>query len=294
MTGVTPEPNYHGRQLQREIKKLREQARLTQQEAGERVHIEFRKLSRMERRQLPSYHELVMLLDAYGVLSNDYAPYLELWELAKKRAWWRDYHLKETRYIRMEDEADHKYEFQLGQIPTLLQTPAYARATFPRSSKKTVKTMTEVRMRQQDRLTNDPPLALHALIHAPALHQGVDRAQLHHLLDQAELPNVTLQIVPQDRYHEGLQSPLILLSFNDPNEPDIAFTESLIGLQETQDQERTATIKQVLEDLTAQALSPAETRKHLKSLAAGLPSTPKIPAQHPKHNTAAREASGAW
>jgi transcriptional regulator with XRE-family HTH domain len=268
MTGVTPEPNYHGRQLQRKIKKLREQARLTQQEAGERVHIEFRKLSRMERRQLPSYHELVMLLDAYGVLSDDYAPYLKLWELAKRRGWWRDYQLKETRYIRMEDEADKKVEFQLGQIPTLLQTPDYAKSTFARRSSTTIKTLTEVRMRQQTRLTTDPVLTLHALIHAPVLHQGVPQKQLAHLLEQAELPNVTLQIVPKRHLPEDLQSPVVLLSFNDPGEPDIAFTESLIGLQETQVQDRTRAIKTVLEDLANQALTPEDSHLYLKRLAA--------------------------
>ncbi|MET0237064.1 MAG: helix-turn-helix transcriptional regulator [Kibdelosporangium sp.] len=267
MTGVTPEPNYHGRQLQREIRKLREQARLTQQEAGERVHIEFRKLSRMERRQLPTYHELVMLLDAYGVLSSDYTPYLDLWELARKRGWWRDYQLKETRYIRMEDEADRKYEFQLGQIPTLLQTPEYAWSTFLRTSKKTTRTLTEVRLRQQDRLTTEPQLNLHALIHAPVLRQCVDRAQLRHLADRADLPNVTLQIVPQQHIHDGLQGSIVLLSFEDQHEPDIAFAESLIGLQETQDPERTCTVRRVLDNLARTAMSPDDTRRTLKRLA---------------------------
>jgi transcriptional regulator with XRE-family HTH domain len=267
MTGVTPEPNYHGRQLQREIRKLREEARLTQQEAGERVHIEFRKLSRMERRQLPTYHELVMLLDAYGVLSGDYGPYLDLWQLAKRKPWWHGFQLRETRYIRMEDEADVKREFALGHLPTLLQTPEYARTTLNRCGKKLTKTMIDVRMRQQERLTSDPCLRLHALIHEPVLRQGIDRAQYRRIVERAELPNVTLQVVPQRKVHDGLLSSIILLSFDDPNEPDIAFSESLIGLQETQDQDCISPIRGMLDHVADGALPPDASLHLLKRLA---------------------------
>ncbi|CAM3811440.1 helix-turn-helix transcriptional regulator [Kibdelosporangium persicum] len=265
MAGITPEPNYYGRQLQRELKRLREDNRLTQEEAGERVRIEFKKLSRIERRQLPTYHELVMLLDAYGVLSCDYGPYLELWELARQRAWWRDFHLEDTRYVRMEDEADVKYEFQLGHIPTLLQTEEYARATLS-INKRTVKKLTDLRMRQQERLCTEPQLTLHALIHEPVLRQGVNRAQREALIDRAELPNVTIQVVPQRNIlHEGLHGSVVLLSFDDPNEPDAAFSESLVGLQDTQDLERTATIRRALDHVSQLAMSPEDTLLLLKT-----------------------------
>lgn len=269
MAGVTPEPNYYGRQLQRELKKLREQNRLTQEEAGELVHIEFKKLSRIERRQLPTYHELVMLLDAYGVLSCDYGPYIELWELAKQRAWWRDFHLEDTRYVRMEDEADLKYEFQLGHIPTLLQTEEYAQRSI-NASKRSIKKFTDLRMHQQERLSTDPRLQLHALIHAPVLHQGVNKAQRDLLIERAEFPNVTIQIVPQrNTLHEGLHGSVILLSFDDPNEPDAAFAESLVGLLDTQDPERTAHIRHVLDRLSELAMSPEETLACLKTARIG-------------------------
>ncbi|MCE7004203.1 helix-turn-helix domain-containing protein [Kibdelosporangium philippinense] len=265
MAGLTPEPNYYGRQLQREVKRLREQARLTQEEAGELVHMEFKKLSRIERRQLPTYHELVMLLDAYGVLACDYGPYIELWELAKQRPWWRDFHLEDTRYVRMEDEADTKYEFQLGHIPTLLQTEEYAELSI-NASKRSVRKFTDLRMRQQERLTSDPRLQLQALIHAPVLHQGVNREQMNLLIERAELPNVTIQIVPQrNTLHDGLHGSVILLSFDDLNEPDAAFSETLVGLQETQDPERTATIRHALDRISEQAMSPEETLACLKS-----------------------------
>ncbi|ALG10261.1 helix-turn-helix domain-containing protein [Kibdelosporangium phytohabitans] len=251
--------NYYGKQLLRALRFLREQARLTQEEAGRRVHIEYKKLSRIERRQLPTYHELITLLDAYGVPSCDYGPYVALWELARKRPWWRDYQLDDTRYIRMEDEATMKYEFQLGHIPTLLQTADYARASMS-GSRQTVRKFTEMRMRQQQRLDREPLLHVHALIHEPVLRQGINRAQRDLLIERAEMPHITVQIVPQrNSLHEGLNGSIVLLSFDDYFEPDAAFTETVLGLQDTQELEQTATIRHSLDHLARLALSPEES-----------------------------------
>lgn len=262
MSGAKPHlPNYYGRQLQRLIRRLREQAQLTQEEAGERLHIDHRKLSRLERRQLPTYHELVLMLDVYGVLAGDYAPYLELHDLAKQRDWWRSYALKQRdkEYIRMEDAAAAKYEFQLGQVPTLLQTESYARATLSSCSRKSAAALTEVRMQLQQRLTAEPKLTLRALIHEPVLHQGVDGDQLRKLLDFSQLPNVTIQVVPQAKVHDGLKSSMILLSFDDPDEPEATFFENVVDLHGTQDPDRTATVKRVLANVTKLARSPEQS-----------------------------------
>jgi transcriptional regulator with XRE-family HTH domain len=264
--GVTPEPNYHGRKLIRELQLLRRRAGLTQAETGARAHIELKKLSRIETRQLPSYHELCTLLDVYGVLSSDWGPYLELWEHSKQPPWWRPYGLKDTRYLRMEQEALFKYEFQLGYVPDLLQTPDYARSAFTNSadfrSDETIDVLVEIRMRQQQRLL-EGDLTLYTLIHEPVLHQAVDHAQRDQLIERAALPNVTLQVVPQDQQvHDGLRGSVVLLSFPD-NEPDIAFADSLVGLNETQD---TSNIKRAIDRTASLALSPSESVGYIKSL----------------------------
>ncbi|WP_160097427.1 helix-turn-helix domain-containing protein [Kibdelosporangium aridum] len=266
MPAVAPEPNYFGRQLLRLLRELREKNRMTQEEAGERVRIGFKKLSRIERRQLPTYHELVMLLDIYGVLSCDYGPYIEMWEKAKTKAWWRRLGIADTRYIRMEDEADTKIEFQLGLIPTLLQTEQYARHTLTDHSTSMAKKLVEVRMRQQERLTTQPSLTLRALIHEPVLYQAIDREQLDKLIQMAELPTVTIRVVPQDRIHLGLHGGLVLLTFDDPHEPDSAFSETLLGLQESQASEHIHKIRSTLEDITRHSKTPGDSLQQLHAL----------------------------
>jgi transcriptional regulator with XRE-family HTH domain len=267
--GQTPEPNYYGRKLIREIKTLRRRAGLTQNEAGERAHIELKKLSRVETIQLPSYHELCALLDTYGVVDTDWESYLALWEQAKRPPWWRKYHLKDPRYVRMEDEARTKREFQLGYIPDLLQTEEYARASLTNAGKVRTEEMLDmevmIRMRRQRRLFDDPVLTLHALIHETALHQGLGREQLVQIAVRAEMPNVTVQIVPNSAtIHEGLRGPLVLLTF--PDEPDAAFTDSTIGLLETQDPDEVAAVRRTITMVESLAMTPTESHAHLTRL----------------------------
>ncbi|GAB3895119.1 helix-turn-helix domain-containing protein [Kibdelosporangium lantanae] len=267
--GQTPEPNYYGRKLIREIKSLRRRAGLTQNEAGERAHIELKKLSRVETVQLPSYHELCALLDTYGVVSTDWDPYLQLWEQAKRPPWWRKYHLKDPRYLRMEDEALTKHEFQLGYIPDLLQTEEYARASLTNTgvvrSEEMVDLEVTIRMRRQQRLFSEPVLTLHTLIHETALHQGLDREQLVQITVRAELPNVTVRIVPNSAtIHEGLRGPVVLLTF--PDEPDAAFTDSTIGLLETQDPEKVTVVRRTIATMESLAMTPAESHAYLTRL----------------------------
>jgi hypothetical protein len=276
--GCAPEPNYHGRQLIRGLKKMRELAFLTQEEAGAKLNITLQKLSRFENGQLPGWHELRAMLDLYCLPSDEWDFYLELWELAKKPGWWRKFGLKDPRYVRMEDEASTAYEFQLGYLPELTQTEQYARTTIVGCSRKYTENQVAVRMRRQDRLWADPPLRLHTIVHEPVLYQGVDRTQLVRLTQLAQLPNVTFQVLPQTSLHPGLRSAMMLLTFEDPYEPDIVFTETVLGWTDSQDAGQTGTVRRMLDQLSALALSPEESLRLLVT-GPGRCATPAAPAR---------------
>jgi transcriptional regulator with XRE-family HTH domain len=78
--GTPRTPNYHGRQLLRELKRLRELAGMTQEEAGHELRLTLQKLSRIENGQLPGYHELRAMLTVYGLSGPDWDPYIKRWE----------------------------------------------------------------------------------------------------------------------------------------------------------------------------------------------------------------------
>lgn len=257
--GSPASPNHHGRRLALGLRRLREAADLLQKDVAEEAHLTLQKVSRIESGQVPGYHELKALLAIYGVPAAEWPPYLDLWSEARKRPWWRKYRIPDNAYILREDVAAAKYEFQLGCLPALLQTEEYARAVITRSATvggRSVDNEVAVLLRQQERLFSDQPLRLHALIHIPALRRGVDRSQLAHLLRCAKLPNIALQVVPQrDDVYDGLHSSLIVLSFDHQQEPDIAFSDSPVGLIHTQDPERVRAVRKTLDRLAAFAMT---------------------------------------
>jgi DNA-binding XRE family transcriptional regulator len=269
--GTPGVPNYYGRQLLRNIRTLREQCGMTQDEAGQKLHLTLQKLSRIENGQLPGYHELRAMLQLYGLQAGQWPPYFQLWDRARARGWWRKFGVRDTTYICMEQEASTMAEFSLGRLPELLQTEGYARRAvqgmFP-GNDKAVDNHVAVRLRRQSRLFHEEnPLTLHTLVHEPTLYQGVDRAQLAELHKRAQLPTVTLQIIPQRvGLHPGLDGSVVLLEFDDPQEPRIAFTESVLGVTYSQNEDKTAAVRRRLGHLAKLALSPESSLSALRRL----------------------------
>lgn len=116
-------------------------------------------------------------------------------------------------------------------IPGLLQTADYARAILgsdERLSPKELDALVKVRIGRRDNLTkirdeesNLGPFEYTALISENALRervggQAVLAEQLRYLLELAELPTVTINIVPaRQDWHPGLSGPFILYRFAD-------------------------------------------------------------------------------
>src|SRR5699024_679221 len=92
-----------------------------------------------------------------------------------------------------------------------------------------------VRLRRQQRLTDEPVLRLHAIIDESVLHRpdvsARDlRTQLDHLLDRAAEPTVYLQVIPlHTGSHAGRAGGFTILSYPSRAEPDIAYVEHGFG-----------------------------------------------------------------
>jgi transcriptional regulator with XRE-family HTH domain len=263
--GAIATPNFHGRQLTRRLRELREELGHTQEQVGDALHMTLQKMSRIESGQVPGYHELQAMLDWYMIPTRDWPTYLELWEKAKKRRWWQRCNLADAHYVSLEDQASSVTEFQLGRIPALLQTEAYVQSANrnrrPVPESQTSDTNPFVLMPRQERLFGDSPLTLHALVHEPVLrHAGTDQEQLVQLLDRAQLPNVTVQVVPRTlSFHPGLDGSVILLGFAEPDEPDVAYAESAFGRIQSEDEHLTNYVRKMLSQLADDALTPEDT-----------------------------------
>ncbi|WP_460357971.1 DUF5753 domain-containing protein [Actinoallomurus acanthiterrae] len=111
-------------------------------------------------------------------------------------------------------EATGVLVFEPLTVPGLLQTEDYARAVIrdgtSKLSEERIQARIDLRMRRQQALYDDPPLEVIAVIDESVLHRVVGgrevmRAQFERLQKVAQLPNVTVQLVPFDAgAHAGM------------------------------------------------------------------------------------------
>jgi transcriptional regulator with XRE-family HTH domain len=268
------------RQLGRRLRELRERAKLTIKVAAKTLETSSSSLCRIEHgQQRVDVHWLRAMLDLYGVTVDQWAPYEALCRQAAMRGWWRDFGLDDRGYVGLEAAANRVREFEMTLLPGLLQTAEYARALFEAATVPLPEEQRErevqVRLIRQRRLYSmDEPLELEAVIDEAALRRQVGgptvhRAQLEQLVITAELDTVTLQVVPTEfGAHPSLGGGFALLSFADPDEPDVVYVEHLTGSSHIEKAEVVARCTLAFDRLRSMALSPADSMALVERLIA--------------------------
>ncbi|KAA2258778.1 hypothetical protein F0L68_23410 [Solihabitans fulvus] len=198
-------------------------------------------------------------------------------ENAKVEGWWSPYDVEQQRYLGLEDEACTVTEWQLAQLPPLLRTEEYVRARLagscvPRTPEQ-VDNEVEVQVLRRRRLTGAHPLRCHAIIDESVLSARLPEAlaagQLRHVLTMAELPNVTVQIVPDTvGLHVGTKGAFTLFGFPEPQDPDVLYIGHVVGSLDTDRVGAVARIRRTFARIEALALSPAESVEWIAALLA--------------------------
>jgi transcriptional regulator with XRE-family HTH domain len=220
-------PTVRRRRLAAELRRLR--GNRTGTEVSRAIGWSPTKISRAEsgRESLPP-PEVEKLLDYYGVLEPFRGQLLGLAQDAVQRGWWDDYAdvlaPEYLEFIGLEAEATSISHWQSDVVPGLLQTEEYARqmsigyqSVMP-TPPRVIEELVQVRMIRQQRLTREPVLNLFAVIDEAVLLRtigghSVMRAQLEHLTQVADLPNVDLRILPLERSIPLVASSFAMLSF---------------------------------------------------------------------------------
>ncbi|USX56496.1 helix-turn-helix transcriptional regulator [Lentzea sp. HUAS12] len=264
------DPTFRQVRLGEALKRLRERAGLSQREAAYRLRYNYQKLSRIENGQLPEYHGMRAMLDLYGVLVSEEAPYIDMWERASEKGWWHPYGLDDQGYISLEHDAIRVCEFSLGYVPGLLQIEAYMRAVFrgwhTQHSRKWTENQIAIRTRRQERL--DGQLQYHGVIAEAALKQA-EREQLLHIIERGSLSNVTVQVLPDAAgLHDGQNGAFTVLDFAYPGEMSVLYVEHPAGSTHVEDIERVKATKLVFKHLSKLALTPDESAEWIGRLAA--------------------------
>jgi len=241
--GVRSGPTALRMALGAQLRRLREAGDLTTGEAAEAIRATHSKISRLERgRSAARQRDVADLLTLYGV--TDEAERERLLTLTRQAAapgWWQQYSDILPRwfelYIGLEKAASIVRTYEVQFVHGLMQTEDYARAviliTNSHAPAEEIDRRVSIRMKRQQRLTEPDPPELWAVLDEAALRRApggrnVMRAQLEHLLQITDLPNVTLQIVP---FHAGPHAaaggPFTILRFSEPDVPDLVYLEQL-------------------------------------------------------------------
>ncbi len=273
-------PTVRLRRLASELRRLRQAAGLSQEDVAEKTKVNIVTLYRIETAQAkPQLRTLIALLDIYGVTGDTHADLLSLQKEAKQRGWLNDLEAnllgQYSAYIGLESEARQAINYESLFVPGLLQTEDYARAVIrgvrPTAPDDENENRVTARMQRQLLLEGDKPLRLWAILDQAALcrevgSDAVMRDQLTHLIQQAQRPHITVQIIPFSAgAHPGMPGSFIVLKFG-PDDPDVIHIDSMAGdlfLEKETDIRR---YNQMCEHLRAIALSPADTVALLTSL----------------------------
>jgi hypothetical protein len=183
------------RQLARALRRLREEAGLSLEEAAPRLDWSTSKLGRIETAQQGvDVHGVRSMLDLYGVGGAQWTEIIDLTREARKKNEWHVYGISDHGYLRLEIDAAVVHEYQLAYVPGLLQTEDYMRTLFRNSRRRLtdaeIDQDVQARLFRQRRLTEEPALELVTIVDESALRRpvgGVEvlRAQLHHIVAQA-------------------------------------------------------------------------------------------------------------
>ena len=110
--------------------------------------------------------------------------------------------------------------------------------------------------------------ASEAVLRRPVGGPAVMRVQFQHLIEVAELPHVTLQVVPfASGAHAGESGSFTVLRFEGRDLPDVVYIEQLtsaIYLDQRSDVEH---YLEVVDELSSATLTPAETTRFIEQVA---------------------------
>ncbi|MER6097842.1 DUF5753 domain-containing protein [Streptomyces sp. NPDC001728] len=184
-------------------------------------------------------------------------------------AWFEDYLDEEARAAGM-----HKYENHL--IPGLLQTAEYAEVVFaserPALESDEIEAGVTARMKRQQVLFHKPAPLITFVLELSALARplgGPDilRRNLLHVLDMGKLPNVEIQVMPEDRQtHAGLNGPFTLLE-TEGRRGQLVYVEGQGGRYFLSEQPDVGDVFARYSTLRAQAFTPEESLQLIEQVA---------------------------
>lgn len=181
------------------------------------------------------------LLQTYGADQQEIDEFVDLAERANEPGWWNAYRNVVpswfTAYVSLETGARTLRTYEPHYVTGLLQTYRYARAVlrggFPNDSEGDLDRRVDLRLRRQSLLEKPAAPTLWVVMEEAVMHRVVGsteimREQIDRLLEVSELDHVSVDVVPfAAGAHVGACAPFTYFRFEEPELPDIVYSEIL-------------------------------------------------------------------
>ena len=168
--------------------------------------------------------------------------------------------------LQFERDAVRIHGWELGAVPGLVQTEAYAeavvRARNPSGSAEDIERIVSARLERQELLSAAHPLLWYVIHEGVMRHQvggpAVMAEQLDQLITLARSRRIVLQVLPYTaRDHAGVEGPITVYEFAEA--PSVAYTECYGGGRIVEQREEVADLVMVMNLIRSSALSPADS-----------------------------------
>lgn len=250
-------------QLGRELRRLREAAHVSREDAAAELECGTSKISKIETGKAAlRAGEVKVLLDRYGVTDRD--DVLRLARDARKRSAYRVPDWAKT-YVGMEAEAAELRIYETELVHGLLQTADYARevtrAADPYRSPREVERLVEARLDRQKRLSENAWLVWvilnEAVIRRVVGDPEIMRRQLDHLRSLVGDGLMTIQVLPFSAgAHSAMGASFTYLRLMDPPDAATVYLEDLTSADYLDRPAHVANYYEVFGLLTQKALDP--------------------------------------
>jgi transcriptional regulator with XRE-family HTH domain len=260
----------------------REASGISTEAAGYEIRASRSKISRMENGRVSfKERDVADLLTLYGVADDSVrAGLMSMARQANEQGWWTRFGdvLPDwfDAYLGLEEGAALIRIYELQFVHGLFQTEGYARAVTgigrTGASKEEIERRVNVRMQRQQLLTRDEPPKIWAVMDEAALRRpfggrAVMRGQLDRLLDVAEMPHVTLQVMPFNRgSNAAAGGAFTILRFGEPDLPDVVYIEQLTSALYLEKREDLDYYLEVMDRLSSEASTPVNSLKVLAEI----------------------------
>jgi len=258
-----------------QLRRFRETAGVTPEQAAYEIRASRSKISRMEHGRVGfKGRDVDDLLTLYGVHDEQIRTrMLAFAEQASTPGWWSKYDdvLPDwfEAFLGLEGAASVIRTFELQFVYGLFQTEDYARAVTllgnKTASAEEIDRRVSVRLKRQAVLAGPEPPQVwsvmdEAVLRRPVGGRTVMRAQLAHLIEVASQPRVTIQVVPFARGgHAAAGGSFTVLRFAEPEVPDIVYIEQLTSALYLDSREDVDHYLEVMNELSTEALTPARS-----------------------------------